>query len=119
MKLATIPWSVDRYVLRFERTEDPANGLDDDGDMVVDDGQVALYRRPATGPDELVAVLAKDLADFRIERQIDVRPRLHLVVEVQKVPLAAIRNIEDVTAARAGNGPRVSHTADIWLTLPN
>ena len=116
---ATLPWSADRFVLRFERSEDPANGLDDDGDLVIDDGHVALYRRPATGPDQLVAVLAKDLADFRVERQIDVRPRLHLEVEVQKVPHAAVRNIQDVTAVRAGGGPRVTHTADIWLTLPN
>jgi prepilin-type N-terminal cleavage/methylation domain-containing protein len=117
---ATLPWSKDRFTLRFERVDDPSNGEDDDGDLLLDEGRLALYRTPAGGGTaELVTVLAMDLADVRVELQFDVRPRLHLEVDVEQVLRTALNGMEDLAVTRAGGGPRLRHTADIWLALPN
>lgn len=115
-----VPWSPGRFVLRFERIDDPADGQDNDGDLLIDEGRVALYRTPPGGGAEvLVGVLGRDIADFHVAEETGARTRVRLKVTVERVLRTALRTNQDVAAAKAGGGPRVSHSADIWLTIPN
>lgn len=120
---STIPWSNARFSLRWEHTTDPAIGagnfgVDNDGDYILDDGQIAIYRIGA--PDQLVAVIAEDVRNFVLTEQAGLpRPRIRLQVTVERALINAVKDANDAAALRAGGGPRVSHTADMWVVIPN
>lgn len=120
--VASVPWNPTLYVIKWEHPTDSAVGaalnVDNDNDYIVDDGRLTLYRRVAT--DEPIGVLADDVRSFVVtEQNTPPRPRLRLQVTVERVLIHAVKNATVAAAVRAGGGPRVSHTADMWVVAPN
>lgn len=118
-------WDTTRYVIKWEHPTDPMTGgsigVDNDNDYIVDDGRVAIYRRVAT--DQLIAVIGDNVTDFSLGSPAGLvsgtRPRLQLRVTVERLLQSGIKNAADAAAARAGGGPRVRHTADLWVVFNN
>ncbi len=110
-----------RFVLKFEHPTDAVNGVDDDGDFIVDDGRLRLYRRPTVGADTFVSELAAEVRSFTIStlNQTDGGPRSRILLDctVERVYRNLLKKTSEVLAAKAGNGPRARHRATIWLTL--
>lgn len=113
-------WSAQRFVLKFEHPTDTVNGVDDDGDFIIDDGRLRLYRRPTLGGDLFISELATEVRDFDISAlTTDGGPRSRILLDctVERVFRNLLRSSAEVAAAKAGNGPRARHRATIWLTL--
>jgi prepilin-type N-terminal cleavage/methylation domain-containing protein len=112
-------WAGPRFVLKFEHPTDAVNGTDDDGDFVIDDGRLRLYRR--AGTDIFVSELASEVRSFVISplNQTDGGPRSRILLDctVERVYRNLLTNTAEVLAAKAGNGPRARHRATVWLTL--
>lgn len=117
-------WETTRWVIKWEHPTDSASGagigVDNDGDYIIDDGRLALYRRTAT--DQLVAVLGDNIRNFVVTQQVgtpQTQARIRLQVTAERVLVAAVKGANDAAAVRAGAGPRVRHTADLWVVIPN
>jgi prepilin-type N-terminal cleavage/methylation domain-containing protein len=117
----TAPWTDTLRVIKFEQDGDEIldNGLDDDGDYLIDEGRIALYSRDA-GVDTSIAVLAHDVGDlvFTLETSLN-RPRLSFVLRVDRIIINAVKDQDDVDQLLAGAGPRITHTVNSTITLIN
>lgn len=103
----------ERRVIRFEATFGEAldNGVDDDKDGRVDEGQLTLYRRGT--PDTVIALLAPDVTSFGVvlDANPSPYPRLWLNVAVeQRIPVAP---------GPTGTLSSARHEARAMLTLLN
>lgn len=120
----SVPWKPDRFFLSFEAEpgEDPTNGLDDDGDFLVDEVRLALYRQPPAGARSLIKVVGEGLVDVQVETTggtLPGRERVHVRFARERVQRHLIASNADLAAAQAGGGPRVRHTVDVYITPPN
>ncbi len=115
------PWSDTLRVLKFEQdgAEILDNGLDDDGDYLIDEGQIALYTR-AAGVDTPIVVMAHDVGDvaFTLETSLN-RPRLSFTLRIDRIIINAVKGQDDVDQLLAGAGPRISHSVRSTITLIN
>lgn len=130
----TPPWEAQRRVLAFEQdgAEVLGNSADEDRDHLRDEGRLALYVRPAAGPDQLVSVLGNDVADpdapglplaqrrpmFSLDQSGSL-PRVTVVVDVERVLQAAVRSSADAATLAGGGGPRSRHRSVSVITLLN
>lgn len=107
------PFEADRRVIKFEPSgaEVLDNGTDDDGDRLVDEGQLVLYRRGAL--DTPIAVLGADVADFDIvvDTTANPYPRVWVTVTVERLVPGALD--------ASGQPSKVRHVAQTMITLLN
>jgi type II secretory pathway pseudopilin PulG len=114
-----LPWSGSRRVIKFE-PESPElldNGVDDDRDLLVDEGRIVLCRR-ASGVDTPIVVLATGVRSLVVSHDPLASPlaRVFVQVTVERVIPGAIRDAKDLAGARV---PRTRHTAHALVPLLN
>lgn len=126
----TPPWESQRRVIKLEAdgAETLGNGADEDGDFLRDEGRVAVYIRPPSGPDQLIAVMARDVMDpqtvapsrpmFSLDTATPL-PRVTVVVDLERIIMAGARGSADVGQLQAGGGSRARHRAMTVVTLLN
>ncbi|HBP19338.1 MAG TPA: hypothetical protein DEA08_16300 [Planctomycetes bacterium] len=121
-----LPWQGTRNVMRYELTDpmgQDANGTDDDGDYLVDEGRVVIYTDAGGGtPGAVIAVLGVELSTCQLTRVnlTDGRlPTYRISVSLERVLRHAVKTNADVAAINAGAGPRVRHTASMLAIAPN
>ena len=112
--------------MRYELTDpmgQDANGTDDDGDYLVDEGRVVIYTDAGGGtPGAVIAVLGVELSTCQLTRVnlTDGRlPTYRISVSLERVLRHAVKTNADVAAINAGAGPRVRHTASMLAIAPN
>lgn len=123
---AGLPWAATGNVMRYELTDpagSDANGTDDDGDFLVDEGRVVIYADAGGGtPGATIAVLGAELSECQLTRVslTDERiPTYRISVTLERVLRHAVKSNADVAAINAGAGPRVRHTASTLAIAPN
>lgn len=112
-------WSP-RRVVAFEadKREVPGNGVDDDGDLLVDEGRVTLRLAGQAG--EPLAVLCVDVGRFEVALDPGPDrggPTLAVAVTIERLIAAAVRDEAARARARTGQGGRVTHVARAVVPL--
>jgi hypothetical protein len=112
------PWNVpyetlpERIAFEADGREVLGNGKDDDGDLLVDEGRVTLYRGG-----EPVATLGRNVSRIEYEQiapqGMSGLPALKVTVVVQRVNRTAIRGVGDLQGALR------THTSTSLVTLLN
>lgn len=110
------PWVGVRRVLKFEADpgETLGNGVDDDGDLLIDEGRLAIYQR--TVGDLLLVTLGSNVADLSVEIDPNASPlaRIWVQVTVERALPAAVRGAADVATP-----PKTRHTSSALLSPLN
>ena len=126
----SVPWAGERRILRFEADGDEVldDGIDNDGDFLVDEGRLALYTSVG-GVEQLLGVIATDLGSldgsgggqlwFTVDAVTQSLPVVSAEVHVERIMTEAIKGRADLDALAAGGGPRVSHTSRLFVTSLN
>ena len=123
---AGLPWQATGNVMRYELTDpsgQDANGSDDNGNFLIDEGRVVLYEDAGGGtPGDEIAVLGENLTNCQLARVTltDERlPTYRISVTLERVLRHVVKTNADVAAVNAGAGPRVRHTATTLAIAPN
>jgi type II secretory pathway pseudopilin PulG len=108
-------------LIRFEAdgTEILGNGLDDDGDFLIDEGRVALYNAPGL-PADLIAVVGTNILGLQVARTNAAGgglAKVQIWLRVQRVILGATDN--PAVDLANGAGPRATHVVNAHFSLLN
>lgn len=114
-----LPWTSSRRVIKFEKegAETLDNGVDDDGDFLVDEGRITLSRRTGGG-DLFIVTLGASIRSLLVTHDPVAAPlpRAAVQLTVERTIPGAVRRAQDLAA---GKFPTARHTAHALVTLLN
>ncbi len=128
----TPPWSTEWRILRCEQAESAVDGVDNDGDYLIDEQRLVLYSDD--GVERLVAVLGDNITSFEAGDPAEplpgvdtaglARPRLRLRLTMDWLLRSAVRDTSDIQDHRnpqknLSKRPWVRYVADTWFTFPS